>query len=98
MDYSQVRLGPNQNSKFAEAFYLQGGNNITFGTEIVFDPMNEIIGKNNALDSSFQSNNSMTSSKPEFHKNLYIVLKHLTLSLPLKRVVNKFSYKLGLID
>jgi len=87
MDFSQVKLGLNQKSKFAEAFYLQNGNNVIIGTEVVFDPANEILNKKGVLDSSFQSTGSSTPGKPDFGKNVFAVLKHLSISLPLKRIV-----------
>ena len=92
MDFSQIKLGLNQKSKFAEAFYLQGGNNIILGSEVVFDPANETGGSNQkaALDSSFQSTGSTTTpSKPDFGKNLFVMLKNVSISLPLKRIVIK---------
>lgn len=92
MDFSQVKLGVNQNSKFAEAFYLQSGNNIIIGTEIIFDPASE-ASKKAVLDASFQSTGSNTSGKPDFGKNMFAVLKHFSISLPLKRIVSGFILK-----
>jgi hypothetical protein len=92
MDFSQVKLGLNEKSKFAEAFYLQGGNNIIIGSEIVFDPANELSGVLNqkaALDSSFQSTGSTTPGKPDFGKNLFVVMQHISISLPLKRIESR---------
>ncbi len=91
MDFTQVKLGANQKSKFAEVFCLHGGNNIIVGTEIIFDPNNELnAGVNKSmLDSSFQSTGSTTTAaKPDFGKNLFVALKHISISLPLKRIVN----------
>ncbi|RYE39179.1 MAG: hypothetical protein EOP48_26090 [Sphingobacteriales bacterium] len=88
MDLSQVKLGLNQKSKFAEVFYLQGGNNVVVGSEIIFDPNNESANKS-MLDSSFQSTGSTTTTpKPDFGKNLFVALKNISVSLPLKRVVS----------
>lgn len=91
MDFTQVKLAANQKSKFAEVFYLQGGNNVIVGTEIIFDPNNELnAGVNKSiLDSSFQSTGSTTTApKSDFGKNLFVALKHISVSLPLKRIVN----------
>lgn len=92
MDFSQVKLGLNQKSKFAEAFYLQGGNNIILGSEVVFDSANDFGGSGSKanLDSSFQSTGSTSApSKPDFGKNLFVMLKNVSISLPLKRIVIK---------
>jgi len=87
MDLTQVKLGMNQKSKFAEVFYLQGGNNVAVGTEIIFDPNNEAGVNKSMLDSSFQSTGSTTTTpKPDFGKNLFVALKHISVSLPLKRI------------
>lgn len=92
MDLTQVKLGVNQKSKFAEVFYLQGGNNVAVGTEIIFDANNEGVNKSmSMLDSSFQSTGSTTTApRPDFGKNLFVALKHISVSLPLKRIVSFF--------
>ena len=87
LDFSQIKLATNQKSKFAEAFYLQGGNNIIIGSEIVFDANNDLATQKAGLDSSFQSTGSTSSSKPDFGKNMFVVLKNISISLPLKRTV-----------
>lgn len=90
VDFSQTKVSNEQKSKYAEAIFLEGNNNIIFGTQIIFDPNNEVSNSLNykiSLDTSFSAGGSSPSVKPDFGKNVFMALKHLTVALPLKRVV-----------
>ncbi len=95
-DFSQCKISPDQGSKYAEVYFPVEGNGVTLGTQIVYDNNTEITKQVNYkvnLDSSFQSTNSTTSSaKPDFGKNVYLVLKQLSVALPLKRIVTTYIY------
>lgn len=90
VDLSQIKVTAEQKAKYAEAYFPPEGNGVTLGTQIVYDPNNEVTQTANYkvnLDSSFQSTASTTSGKPDFGKNIFLVLKQLSISLPLKRIV-----------
>lgn len=86
VDFSQAKVSAEQKSRFAEVICSQEGNSINIGSQIVYDPNAELATKA-SLDTSFQSSGSATASKPDFGKNVFIVLKQFTISLPLKRIV-----------
>jgi len=90
-DLSTIRVTADQKSKFVEAYYLEGGNNIICGTQVIFDPNAEVAQNLNYkvnLDTSF-SGQASPSVKPDWGKNLFVVLKYFTFSLPLKKVEKK---------
>ncbi len=92
VDFSQISVSAEQKTKPVEVFYLHGENNIVLGTHVVFDVNSELTSHLNYmanLDTSIQSTGSTSSNKPDFGKNVFIVLKHFSVSLPLKRVVKK---------
>lgn len=86
VDFSQAKVSAEQKSRYAEVICSQEGNSINIGTQIVYDPNAELATKA-SLDTSFQSTGSATASKPDFGKNVFIVLKQFTISLPLRRIV-----------
>lgn len=94
-DFSQVRATADDKSNYAEAYFPPDGNNIVLGTQIVYDANSELstnLGYKVNLDSSFQSTTSTSSARPEFGKTLFLVLKQISINLPLKRLVTYLTY------
>ena len=89
VDLSSVKVNADQKSRYAEAYFPPEGNGIVLGTQIVYDSSSELSSQVNYkvnLDSSFQSTASSTPSKPDFGKNIFLILHQLPVTLPLKRM------------
>jgi len=93
VDLSSIKVTPEQKTKYAEAHFPPEGNGVTLGTQIVYDANTELTQNANYkvnLDSSFQSTASSASTKPDFGKNVFLILKQLSISLPLRRIVRVY--------
>jgi len=89
VDLSSVKVNADQKSKYAEAYFPPEGNGIVLGAQVVYDSSSELTSQVNYkvnLDSSFQSTASSTPSKPDFGKNIFLILHQLSVYLPLKRM------------
>ena len=94
VDFSQIKVSAEQKIKPVEVYYLHGENNIVVGTQVIFDANSELgnhLNYQGNLDTSFQSTGSQSSMKPDFGKNVFIVLKYFTISIPLKRVEKRIK-------
>ena len=96
VDLSQANLSADQSACYAQASYTEDGNNITLGTQFIHDTNSTIKDSYQMnLDTSIQSTGSVTEGKPEFGKNVFLALKHLTATLPLVRnVISNYVHHL----
>ena len=89
VDLSSVKVTAEQKTRYVEAYFPPEGNGIVLGAQVVYDSNTELSSQVNYkvnLDSSFQSTASATPSKPDFGKNVFMILHQLSVSLPLKRM------------
>src|SRR5689334_5887498 len=93
VDLSKISLNSDLTNQFFEASYAEEGNNITLGSQIVYESQLDL--KNNVnyqvnLDTSYQnmSTGSNASGKPEFGRTAFLVLKQFSATLPLFRKVS----------
>lgn len=94
MDFSQTKVTSESKAKFAEAFYMEGNNNIVCGVKMTFDPNAELANTLNYkmnLDTSFSNGSSSPSVKPDFGKNVFLTFQHFVFTLPFKRVEKKLK-------
>jgi hypothetical protein len=94
MDFSQSKVTSEAKTKFAEAYYFEGNNNIVCGVKMTFDPNAELTNTLNYkmnLDTSFSNGSSSPSVKPDFGKNVFLTFQHFVFTLPFKRVEKKIK-------
>jgi len=88
-DFSQVKVTTDQKPSYAEAYFPPESNHIALGTQIVYDANSELDKQLNYkinLDSSFQNTSITASGRPEFGRNVFLILKQFSINLPLKRI------------
>jgi len=87
IDLSKLNLASEQPEYFIEANYNEENNQIKLEAQIVCDPTSDLKNHMTNSMSLDQSSGTLTAGKPEFGRNIFLVLKQVSTSLPLVRQV-----------
>ncbi len=92
VDLSKISIGSEQPEQTIEASYTEDNNNIKLVFQILYDTNNDLKSNMNQSMSLDVSNNNLSTSataagRPEFGRNVFLLIKQFTASLPLTNKV-----------
>jgi len=90
IDLSKLNLASEQSEYFIETTHVEDNNHIKLEAQIVCDPTNDLKTHMTNSMSLDQSSSTLNTGKPEFGRNIFLVLKQFSTNLPLGRSVTFF--------
>ena len=97
VDLSKISISSEQPEQTIEASYTEDNNNIKLVFQILYDTNNDLKSNMNMSMSLDVSNNNLSTSataagRPEFGRNVFLLIKQFTASLPLTNKIVPFLH------